>query len=61
MNLAAQAAKEEKMFYAVKVKDHIRVPPSEFDKELDLAVVRQIKEKFSGYISKELGYVIIGA
>jgi DNA-directed RNA polymerase subunit E' len=48
----------KKMYYAVKVKDHIRVPPTEFDKDLDLAVIGQIKEKYSGYISKELGYVI---
>lgn len=46
------------MFYSVKLKDHIRVPPSEFDQELDLAVVRQVKEKYSGYVSKEFGYVI---
>ncbi|MGM5481490.1 MAG: DNA-directed RNA polymerase [Nanobdellota archaeon] len=46
------------MFYAVKVKDHIRVPPAEFSKELDDAVISQIKDKYSGYISKELGYVI---
>ncbi len=46
------------MFYAAKVKDHIRVPPTEFSKELDDAVIGQIKDKYSGYISKELGYVI---
>lgn len=46
------------MFYEVKVKDHIRVPPSAFKDELELAVISQIKEKYSGYISKELGYVI---
>ncbi len=46
------------MYYAVKVKDHIRVPPVDFDKELNEAVIKQVKEKFSGYISKELGYVI---
>ncbi|MCF7798270.1 DNA-directed RNA polymerase [Candidatus Woesearchaeota archaeon] len=46
------------MFYEVKVKDHIRVPPSAFTKDLADAVVGQIKEKYSGYISKELGYVI---
>ncbi len=46
------------MFYAVQVKDYIRVPPAEFSKELDLAVIGQVKERFSGYISKELGYVI---
>lgn len=46
------------MFYAVQVKDHIRVPPTEFSKDLEDAVVGQIKERFSGYISKEVGYVI---
>lgn len=46
------------MYYAVKVKDYIRVPPSEFSKELDEAVIGQIKTKFSGYISKDFGYVI---
>lgn len=46
------------MFYAVKLKDFIRVPPRDFDKELDLAVISQVKHKFSGYVSKELGYVI---
>jgi DNA-directed RNA polymerase subunit E' len=47
-----------KMFYSVTVKDHVRVPPSEFSKELDDAVISQIKERYSGYISKEFGYVI---
>lgn len=46
------------MFYADKVKDFIRVPPSEFDKDLSEAVIGQVKEKFSGFISKDLGYVI---
>ncbi|MGM5480763.1 MAG: DNA-directed RNA polymerase [Nanobdellota archaeon] len=46
------------MFYSVKVKDHVRVPPTEFSKELDEAVIGQIKDKYSGFISKELGFVI---
>ncbi|MCA9478253.1 MAG: DNA-directed RNA polymerase [Nanoarchaeota archaeon] len=46
------------MFYAVQVKDHIRVPPTEFSKELDDAVISQIKSKYAGYISKDFGYVI---
>jgi DNA-directed RNA polymerase subunit E' len=46
------------MFYKVQVKDFIRVPPSAFNKELQEAVVSQVKDKYSGYISKELGYVI---
>lgn len=57
-NLVVETTKEEKMFYAVKVKDFIRVPPTEFNKELDDAVIGQIKTKYSGYISKEFGYVI---
>lgn len=46
------------MFYAIKVKDHIRLPPSEFNKDLKDAIIGQIKGKFSGYVSKELGFVI---
>ncbi len=46
------------MFYKVKVKDHIRVPPDKFGTDLKQAVVESIKNKFSGYISKELGLVI---
>jgi len=46
------------MFYRVKVRDHIRVPPNEFGKPLKDAVIGQIKEKYGGFISKELGLVI---
>jgi DNA-directed RNA polymerase subunit E' len=46
------------MFYAIKVSDHIRIPPTEFEKELEQAIIGQIKGKFSGYVSKDLGFVI---
>ena len=46
------------MFYKVKIKDHIRVAPDKFGMELRQAVITEIKNKFSGYISKELGLVI---
>ncbi len=46
------------MFYEVTIRDHIRVPPISFSKELSDAVIGEIKEKYSGYISRELGYVI---
>ena len=45
------------MFYAVKLKDHIRVPPIDFDKELDVAVISQVKEKYSGYVSGFLNFL----
>ncbi|RME78184.1 DNA-directed RNA polymerase [Candidatus Woesearchaeota archaeon] len=46
------------MFYKIKVKDHIRVPPKEFDIERDQAIINRIKKKYDGYISNELGVVI---
>ena len=46
------------MFYKVKVKDHIRISPDKFGMDLKQAIVEAIKNKFSGYISKELGMVI---
>ncbi|RMF05039.1 DNA-directed RNA polymerase [Candidatus Woesearchaeota archaeon] len=46
------------MFYKVHLKDHIRVPPSDFGEDLDAAVIKAIKHKFEGYISPELGIVV---
>ena len=46
------------MFYKIEVKDHIRVPPSLFGLQKDLAIIKQIKKKFEGFVSKELGIVI---
>ena len=46
------------MFYAMKVKDHVRVPPSLFGLDLKEAIVNAVKEQYTGFISKELGIVI---
>ena len=46
------------MFYKVELKDHIRVPPNLFNLPLEEAVIKRIKTKYSGFISKELGIVI---
>ena len=46
------------MFYKVELKDHIRVPPNLFSLPLEEAVIRRIKTKYSGFISKDLGIVI---
>jgi DNA-directed RNA polymerase subunit E' len=46
------------MFYKVKVKDHIRVPPDLFGEDINAAVVQRIKKKYDGFISKDLGIVI---
>ncbi len=46
------------MYYQIKVSDHIRVPPALFGKPLEEAIIDQIKHKYDGYISKQLGIVI---
>ena len=46
------------MFYKTEIKDHIRVPPNLFDKKIEEAVIQMIKEKYDGFISKDLGVVI---
>ncbi len=46
------------MFYKIELKDHIRVPPNMFNLPLEEAVVKRIKTKYSGFISKDLGIVI---
>src|SRR3989344_5661132 len=46
------------MFYKAEVKDHIRVPPNLFSLPLEEAVIKRIKAKYSGFISKDLGIVI---
>jgi len=46
------------MYYQVKVSDYVRVPPSSFGDELKLAIVQELKKKYGGFISKELGLVI---
>ena len=46
------------MFYKVEVKDHIRVPPNLFNLPLEEAVIKRIKTKYNGFISKDLGIVV---
>jgi DNA-directed RNA polymerase subunit E' len=46
------------MFYKVKVIDHIRVPPSMFDRPEKDAVLENVLSTFENYISKELGFVV---
>ena len=46
------------MFYKTIVKDHIRVPPSLFGEPLEKALLKQIKENYDGFISKDMGIVI---
>lgn len=46
------------MFYKVKIKDHIRVPPHLFNLSVKDALLRVLAEQYSGVIDKEIGIVI---
>lgn len=46
------------MFYKLELKDHIRVPPNLFSLPLEEAIVKRIKTKYNGFISKDIGIVI---
>jgi DNA-directed RNA polymerase subunit E' len=46
------------MFYSLKVKDHIRVPPNMFGLPVKEAVLAQLKKGYDGYISKDFGIVV---
>ena len=46
------------MFYKLKLKDHIRVPPSLFEFPVEEAITSAIKKTYTNMISKELGIII---
>ena len=46
------------MFYEIELKDHIRVPPALFGEDLKESVLKQLNEKYTIFISKELGMAI---
>jgi len=46
------------MFYEIEVKSHIRVPPKDFKLSTKKAVLQSIRERFSTFMSKDLGIVI---
>jgi DNA-directed RNA polymerase subunit E' len=46
------------MFYELKIKDHIRVAPTSFKDNVKESVLKSLGEKFEGYVSEELGFVV---
>ncbi len=46
------------MYYKVKVKDHVRLPPTMYGDDTREAIIKAIKTVYSGFISKDLGLVI---
>jgi DNA-directed RNA polymerase subunit E' len=46
------------MFYKVKLADFVRVPPTLFGLDIKEAIIKRLKKKYEGYISKDLGFVV---
>jgi len=46
------------MYYKIELKDRVRVPPNLFSLDVKESVIKSIKKKYDGYISKDLGVVI---
>ncbi len=46
------------MFYKAVVNDYVRVAPAFLGLDIKDAIVKQVKKKYDGYMSKELGIVI---
>ena len=46
------------MFYKIELKDHIRVPPDLFNLPVKESIIKRIKVKYDGHISKDLGIVV---
>lgn len=46
------------MFYVVEVEDFVKIPPRELTKDVKMVILEQLREKFTGYISQEIGFFI---
>jgi DNA-directed RNA polymerase subunit E' len=46
------------MFYKLKLQDYVRVPPNLFGIDIKDAITQRLKNKYEGFISKDLGLVI---
>ncbi len=46
------------MFYEIKAKSHVRVPPALLKQDVKQAILQKLNENFEGYISNEIGFII---
>ncbi|PIN80240.1 DNA-directed RNA polymerase [Candidatus Woesearchaeota archaeon CG10_big_fil_rev_8_21_14_0_10_34_8] len=46
------------MFYKTVVNDYVRVDPTLLGLDIEQAIVKQVKKKYDGYMSRELGVVV---
>ncbi len=46
------------MFYEIKAKSHVRVPPVLLKQDTKEAILQRLNESFEGYISNDVGFAI---
>ncbi len=46
------------MFYDIKIKSHVRVPPVEFNIDTKEAVLHTLNKMYENHIDKDIGYVV---
>jgi len=46
------------MYYKTRIKDYIRLPPVSFSDDINLSITQEIKKKYNGFISQDIGFVI---
>ena len=46
------------MFYEIKAKSHVRVPPNLLKDNIEEAVLKRLNETFEGHISQDVGFVV---
>ncbi|MDD5148007.1 MAG: DNA-directed RNA polymerase [Candidatus ainarchaeum sp.] len=46
------------MYYLVKIKEKVRVPPKEFGEKLDATVLKILQQEYEGLIDEDLGLVV---
>mgnify|MGYP001596405271 CR=1 FL=1 len=46
------------MFYEIRAKSHVRVPPSLLNEDTRSAVLQRLNEQFESYISNDVGFVV---
>jgi DNA-directed RNA polymerase subunit E' len=46
------------MYYLVKIKEKVRVPPKEFGEKLDSTILKIVQQEYEGLIDEDLGLIV---
>jgi len=48
-----------KMFYEITARTHVRVPPALLENDTEQSVLKRLNETFEGYISSDVGFIVL--